>query len=476
LNKALVVISAHFDKRMACRWNDVVRNLSILSFFGFVLAFFCPVFTQALAADVYSKQKISKNAETPDFQLHVGGSLRLRYEWKKDFSLGAAAAVNPQDYLLSQVRLHVRGQYKDRLVVYLEGQDARVNRAFLNNTVNDRKSANTFADAFDMHQGYVDVNFGDISKRGTYAGRLRIGRQKFNLGAQRLVASLEWVNTARVWDAVRYTQHLGAIKRALDVWASHLVAVRPHGFNHHGRSGNRMFDSRFYGVYFTDAVSFQQTRIETYYLQRDNQHVGDRTHTLGLRLAWQGKRWDADGEVMGQTGSFGFLSHRAYAVHVGAGRKIGNAVHLGVAYNTGSGDKNSGDSRHQTFDNLYPLNHAYYGYMDFFSLQNVRNAEAVLRWKTDEKSTFRLAYQGFWLAQAGSDAWYNAGGGVVRNISNPASPYVGSEVDTTFSTKLQRWPVYFLLGYSHFFAGGYVRGSGPSADADFLFLQSKWKF
>ncbi|MDQ6986894.1 MAG: alginate export family protein [Mariprofundaceae bacterium] len=428
----------------------------------------CPGLSQA--------QAVNALAENAIFQIDAGGSLRLRYEWKRNFSLAVPASVNPQDYLLSQLRLHVRVRYKDRWSIYLEGQDARVNRALLNNTVNDRKSANTFADAFDLHQGFVDVNLFDINMGETYGGRLRIGRQKFNLGAQRMLASLEWVNTARVWDAIRYTQFLGASKRKVDVWASRLVAVRPHGFNHHGRSGNRMFDSRFYGIYFSDAESIRQTHIETYYLQRDNQHVGDRTHTFGLRLAWQGELWDADGEAMGQTGSFAFLTHRAYALHAGAGRKIGDTVHISMAYNTGSGDKNSADTRHQTFDNLYPLNHAYYGYMDFFSLQNMRNAEAVLRWHANENSMFRLAYQGFWLAQAGSDAWYNAGGGVVRNVANPSSAYVGSEIDATLSTKIKQWSVNFLLGYSHFFAGGYVRSSSPSADADFIFLQSKWQF
>ncbi|MDX8391489.1 MAG: alginate export family protein [Mariprofundaceae bacterium] len=455
----------------------MILRLFPLTISGFVLMFSFALLSPAAAAEKHTQT----HAENADFQFDVGGSLRLRYEWKKDFSLGVPAIDNPQDYLLSQLRLHVRGQYKNRWLMYVEGQDARVNRGFLNNAVNDRKSANTFADAFDLHQAYMDVNVGavgvsDMHKGGAYGGRLRMGRQKFNLGAQRLIASLEWVNTARVWDAIRYTQYLGTSKRKLDIWASHLVAVRPHGFNHHGRSGNRMFDSRFYGAYFSDAESLRQTRIETYYLQRDNQNVGDRTHTLGLRLAWQGEIWDADGEAMGQRGSFAFLTHRAYALHIGAGRKIGEGMHIGMTYNTGSGDKNNNDARHQTFDNLYPLNHAYYGYMDFFSLQNMRNAEAVLRWKPDERNTFRLAYQGFWLAQAGSDAWYNAGGGVVRNTTNPSSAYVGSEIDATLSTKLRSWPLHIVLGYSHFFAGGYVRSSGPSADADFLFLQSKWLF
>ena len=40
-----------------------------------------------------------------------------------------------------------------------------------------------------------------------------------------------------------------------------------------------------------------------------------------------------------------------------------------------SGDDDPTDGVHATFDNLYPLNHVYYGYMDLFALQNLRNVE-----------------------------------------------------------------------------------------------------
>lgn len=51
-----------------------------------------------------------------------------------------------------------------------------------------------FADNLDIHQAYLEYDFG--------AAALRVGRQKFNLADQRLVASLEWANTARVYDSV----------------------------------------------------------------------------------------------------------------------------------------------------------------------------------------------------------------------------------------------------------------------------------
>jgi len=404
-------------------------------------------------------------------QFDAGASLRMRYEWKQGFALGKQGAVDPQDYLLSQLRLHAHIHDGDRWGLFMEGQDARVHSAFLRNTVNDIKAPNTFADRFDLHQGYLDLGWGDA-----FGARIRVGRQKLNLGALRLIASLEWVNTARVWDAVRLSQRLGSENRVLDVFASHLVAVRPRGFNSHAVTGNRMFDSQFYGIYLTDKVSIPNSQAEAYYLLRRNTHVGDRVQTFGLRYAYKTGGWDADGEGMAQTGRYSFLRQRAYAAHIGIGRMIAPDWHLGAAYNFGSGDSDSSDGTHQTFDNLYPLNHAYYGYMDFFSLQNIHNAESVLSWKANKNSKLRLAYEGFWLVKPAMDAWYNAGAGIVRQAAGSASAYVGSEVDLTLSTRFRTWPVAALLGYSHFFAGPYIRQTGTSRDANFFFAQTRFVY
>jgi len=397
--------------------------------------------------------------------------LRLRYEWKQGFALGKPGAVDPQDYLLSQLRLHLNVHQGDAWKVYLEGQDSRVHSAFLRNTVNDSKSANVFSDRFDLHQAYLGLGWGDA-----FGANLKVGRQKFNLGAKRMLASLEWVNTARVWDGVRLSQRLGSKERIVDLLASHLVAVRPRAFNSHAPTGNRMFDSQFYGVYLTDKRSIHDTAIELYYLLRRNTRAGDRVHTTGMRLDYNKGAWNVDGEVMLQIGRYGFLQQRASATHIGFGRKLGQWLHLGVAYNYGSGDSNPLDEKHQTFDNLYPLNHAYYGYMDLFSLQNIHNGEAVLKWELNQHNHLRLAYESFWLVKSATDAWYNAGAGVLRRARGPVSSHVGSEIDLTWTTVFKPWHIATMLGYSHFFAGSYIQQTGSSRDMNFFFLQSKYTY
>ena len=112
--------------------------------------------------------------------------------------------------------------------------------------------------------------------------------------------------------------------------------------------------------------------------------------------------------------------------------------------------------------------------MDLFSLQNIHNAESVLKWKINQQSHLRVAYEGFWLVKSASDAWYNAGAGVVRRAAGPVSSYVGSEIDFTMSTAFKPWHLATMLGYSHFFAGSYIGQTGTSRDANFFFLQAKY--
>jgi len=405
--------------------------------------------------------------KAPTPSIEVGGSLRLRYEMKQDFGFGSTAASNTQDYWLHQLHLHVKLQASDKVDVLIEGQDARIHQATIDHSIDNTATPNIYEDHFDVHQFYVDVhtNGGDTT--------LRFGRQKLNIGALRLIASLEWVNTARVWDGLRITHAMNNDK--LDVFATQLVPVNPTAANNHDTTGSRMFNSRFNGLYYTNQSWADDIQTELYVLQRQEDMVQDDVRTVGVRLAYAADGYDADLEWMSQTGEFGGVNHVASAYHVGAGMKVAAMnTHIGVAYNFATGDTDPTDNQHGTFDNLYPLNHAYYGFMDFFSLQNMRNAELVAKTKLSANLVLRSAWQGFWLVEEDTDAWYNAGAKAVRTATTDVSPDVGQEIDLTLIYKVSDMKMKVVGGYSRFFSGDYIKETGvSSAEADFVFMQVK---
>ena len=375
---------------------------------------------------------------------------------------------------MTQFRLYLKWQPENWITLFLEGQDSRVFGEELTAApaINENATPNIFADDFDLHQGYLEIK----SNSEQLPINVRAGRQKFNLGAQRLVASLEWVNTARVWDGVRVTVGQKK-KRTLEAIASRLVPVNPNRFNNHSLTGSRYFNSGFHGIYYTDWLAIPNTQLEGYWLYRHVGNVNDKVHTIGARFETQKDKFDVNGEFAGQVGEFGGLDHRALMIHFGAGTRLQslNNSHLGIAYNFATGDDDPTDTTHKTFDNLYPLNHAYYGYMDLFSLQNVHNTEIVFKTKI-KKLAVRSAHQNFWLVNEDNDAWYNAGLGAIRNAGGQdVNSRVGSELDITVNYPLNKKLV-VVGGYSHFFTGKYISQTGTHVDADFAFLMTKLTF
>ena len=250
------------------------------------------------------------------------------------------------------------------------------------------------------------------------------------------------------------------------------MAVRPVKRPNLLQPEGRLFNSSFFACYLTDSDAVFGARIEAYVLFRSEEDVEDRVLTIGTRWHKSLGYWDGDLEVAGQVGEYGGDDQRALAVHAGATYRLRRLeeTRLGAAYNYGTGDGDATDTQHSTFDNQYPLNHAYYGYMDFFSLQNMHNLEATAV-TTALGTGWRLAYQAFWIDEPEADAWYHARAGLFRPaagaVGDPGS-FAGSEIDFTATRTFGRLAI--QIGYSHFFTGPFAEATGPSNDADFFYL------
>ncbi|HVR75057.1 MAG TPA: alginate export family protein, partial [Planctomycetota bacterium] len=182
------------------------------------------------------------------------------------------------------------------------------------------------------------------------------------------------------------------------------------------------------------------------------------------------------------------LDHEAFALHAGAGytfEEVWSKPRVGIEYNLASGDKDFGDGTNESFMNLFPTNHKFYGYMDVFAWKNLHNPAVQLKctpWQ-DSLQPYRLLfvqldYHLFWL-YTNEDAWYRANGvTAVRPLNaaaRSADRFAGSEIDLTIGYNPTKW-LKLLGGYSHFFAGDYLKDTGRSDDADFVYVQSILQF
>jgi len=441
---------------------------------------------------------------------------RFRWEIREnnfDFN-DAVNALTDDNWFLQRFRIGLLIKPVSWLKIYGQGQDSRE----INSDRPDfpGQLAAEGDDTFDLRQGYVEI--GDPK---LFPLSLKVGRQILSYGDERLIGAFDWNNIGRTFDAakLRFEQPGWWV----EAFASAVVVPIRGSFNKSDvfdEDDLAANDTIFYGLYAsTAAIPFQSTDFYALGLASDQETntlptAASDTHfaTIGLRMkskpgafaptppapASDGKSvtdgksappspakkkpigFDYSLEAAFQTGEVRGLDLTAFAVHVDAGYTFDAPclprVALGYSYGTGDGDPLDGDS--ETFQNLFPTNHKFYGQMDVFSWQNLHDLEVNFKVQPIKPLTLRADFHAFFLAST-DDVWYRANGSTAVRPLNAAArnadSYAGAEIDV-----LAVWAVHknfsVEAGYSHFFAGTYLEDTGASSDADFGYVQATISF
>ncbi len=452
-----------------------------------------------------------------------GGSIRLRYELKENggavFGLPATAlapaapsgadfrdnlSTSPgadNDNAFFATKLRLRAGYTAEWFNVLA--EARSSETFSD----DRRPSPEEDGPVDLHQAYVTVG-----NHKQFPLSLKVGRQELTYGDERLVGAFAWNNVGRVFDAakVRWQNSLFAA----DFFSGRVILPRDERFNMPND-----YDW-FSGVYASTKLIPKQA-TELYFLTRNTSDQSPTVNGTGVPAFWNGPSardiytvglrmrstpgefgpWDYGTELMGQFGHFNDplatpsgQEHQAFAAILQGGytwAECSMTPRLGLEYSYASGDSDPTDDKHETFENLFPTNHKFYGYMDFFSLQNIHDVRLSLSAKPLPRLSAAIEYHAFWLADS-SDSLYNVGGarrgtlssnngtGTGYGINPTYGSYVGSEIDFVVGYALTRFAS-LEAGYGHFFVGDYIDQSlsastHGSTDADWAYLQATINF
>lgn len=398
-----------------------------------------------------------------------GGDFRARAESWTGFNFNAPAGVSHADtFLLTRLRTHGDFHFDPAVRVFVEAKGAYASGRDLPGGVRTVDQ-----DKFELQQLFVDFKFdlGDGAKL-----TLRPGRQELSLGVQRLVSCLPWANSLRTWDGL--SALVATPGWNITAFEAAFVPIVRDGI---GRAEN---DELLGGFYARRMSAGKPTGLELYVLRNDwslphtfNGTKGaDRRWTLGWRNTGQfDPRTDYDLEVNYQIGSTGRGDVAAWSIAsvVGWQAREDKTLRLWAGFDWASGDRRAGGDV-QTFNQLYPLGHAYFGALDMIGRQNVIDVSAGASWKATPKLTLHLQAHNF-EADSTQDAIYNAGGGVVRAGGTYRSAGIGREVDVTAAWNLNRH-VGFDGGYGHFFPGAAIRESGRSGEIDFFYVGSTLTF
>ncbi|MBK9992306.1 MAG: alginate export family protein [Verrucomicrobia bacterium] len=360
----------------------------------------------------------------------------------------------------------------------------------------------------DLHQAFVF-----IGNHKNFPVSLKIGRQELAYGDQRLVGHFRWNNNARTFDAAKLRWQNALF--GVDIFTGGVV------YNDHDNLNTANSQDRFSGAYFNFPTLSSREIVEAYFFARNVSRgiVSDDwsgvaapfrfpapqdIYTGGLRIKSKPgayDAWDYGVELMYQFGNRAAvfpatppataktlprLDHKAYAAVLQGGytwTENKMQPRLALLYSYGSGDSSSTDGNSGTFQNLFPTNHLFYGFMDLSSLQNMHDIR--LAYTLKPLPTLSIALEGHlhYLARS-TDYWYNVAG-VPRNTAgsvgtgtgytiNPSySKAVGKEIDLVIGWSATHY-AQIELGLSHYFRGDYIKQSLSSVgtkDANYAYLQ-----
>lgn len=487
-----------------------------------LLASGSPAFAGTVAITADSKTTVAPKMEEANPLSFLGGALvfdvqeRLRFESREnnfDFN-DTVDTINDDSWLLQRFRLGVAIKPVSWLKIYAQVQDSR--EAYSDRADFPGVSGAEGDDAFDLRQAFIMI--------GAAKGfSLTAGRQILSYGDERLIGAFDWNNIGRTFDAVKV--RYAAEKWSIDAFASSVVVPERGSYNQSDfLNGNETHRGQiFSGLYFsTTALPFQTTDVYALHLHENTSAryqpaaIGNTDFaTFGLRVkskpgyfhheaapepVMDGKSiadgkaapapapkkpakplgFDYDGEFAFQTGEVRGLDLQAFAVHAGTGYtfNIPWSPRIGLEYNFASGDDNRFDGDIQTFQNLFPTNHKFYGYMDVISWQNMHSPAVSLKATPCKTVTLQVDYHAYWLA-SNEDNWYRANGVTavrpLNALSTNADKFTGSDLDFTVTWKPTK-NYALLVGYSHFFAGDYLEDTGIGDDADLFYAQATIDF
>lgn len=392
---------------------------------------------------------------------------RTRFEWREnnfDFD-DSVDALTDDAWMQNRFRLGLLLKPADWLRFYFQGQDAQ-------EMFSDRPDVPGVMGAegdnpFDLRQAWVEI--GDPKK---CSWSVKAGRQVLLYGDQRLVGPGDWSALSRSFDAVklRYDHGDGLW---VDAFVSSVVHPDDSGFDESDR------DSIFSGIYaHVPGWGPQETEFFLYHLKDDDRN--DDFFTLGTHVKSTPEAlgpWDYEAGFAFQAGTAGGHDLQACAGYAEVGYTFNQPwkPRVGLEYSYASGDSNAADGDQGAFQNLFPSNHGYYGFMDLFSWSNIHDAVLHLSAAPLPKLTAELDLHAFWLADT-SDAWRRANATTaVRPADSSASSFAGAELDFVLTWAVSK-NLSLAAGYSHFFAGGYLDDTGAQDDADFVYCFSTIKF
>lgn len=398
--------------------------------------------------------------------LSLGGGIRQRYEYTRDPLFGA----DPQDDL---------GVWLQRYSVFGDLRLGPHVRAFA-----ELSSALAFGreggagpvdeNELALQNGFVDLSFAPAE--GAWL-TLRPGRQELQYGSGRLIDVRDGTNVRRTFDAARSILELPN-------WRIDALAARPRTPKPGVFDDSTNDDRALWGVYAAgEPALLPAGSADLYYLGFHDDEgtfvqgsADEQRHSFGLRLWGEELGWDWNVEAVYQFGSFGDGDISAWTLASQTGFTFAALPwqpRIALSTNIASGDTDADDADLGTFNPLFPRGNyfsedAVLGPRNFFNVHPFVTVQPTASWSFTADMNF------FWRLET-EDGVYAPGGQIIREPDGSRERYVGSALSLTSEHEIADNLIFTAI-YTHFFAGDFLRETGPSEDIDYVELTVEYKF
>lgn len=415
--------------------------------------------------DPFNQLKKIPLGGTSDFSL--GGQYRFRFENDSNRRLGASTPQS-QSFYLNRLFVFADVNLAQRVRLFGEFKIAGI-------TDNELPATAPAHDKPDVQNLFAHI---DLIKQPTRKLGVRFGRQEMQFGKQRLISPLDWLNARRTFDGGRVSAGFSAWK--LDAFVTRLVEQDPEEVNRADES------QLFSGVHAQRTTKGRSVAFYYYSLNEDdalatsgNGARGEfHYQTLGAAFDGSQKDFDWTTEAAYQFGSFSADDIAAFMLAFEGGYTFSKAwakPRLALGLDLASGDSDPTDDKKQTFNQLFPLAHPYFGWADQVARQNVRAATLALTLRPHSRVSAKVQALGFSLMQA-KDAFYNAAGAAVRRSANgTAGKEIGSELDAELTLAFGTH-VSAMIGYARFMPGDFIKQTGVAKRHSLFYVMVPVRF
>ena len=413
----------------------------------------------SMRSDLLDPLKFIPLNPTESVFLSMGGEIRERYEYFSTTLWGQG----PEDgYLLQRYMLHADLQMGGTLRFFSQ----------LKSGIESGRTGGprpTDEDRLDLNQAFFDLR---CLENRTATFTVRAGRQEMAFGSSRLISFREGPNVRLSFDGLRGILRVESWQ--IDAFVANPVQTKPGTFD-----DSRDRRQKLWGIYaVTPFPSLPDGHLDLYYLglvrdlARFDQGVArEERHSVGIRLWGRTAGWDYNFEVVGQLGTFGDGDIVAWTVASDTGYTFSDIAftpRLSLKADVASGDRDPERAGLETFNALFPRG-AYFGESSLIGPANFFDVHPGVDLHFTKSITCSADWGFFWRESL-RDGLYGPAVNLVRSGKTSLARAIGSQAALRADWRIGRHWTFVVTG-SRFFAGDFIRESGPGQDVNYF---SSW--